>query len=888
MTKHIIIFITTVICILLLRISSYAQWSTSLNFVGVGQAAFLGTNTPYPLRIYTDNENRMHINQNISNVINSQPSIARNGYVGIGRNQTPATIWNSPGPISLLHLNGDEGSVMGTQGYRNWMRNGITITSNSDLMFMGPRRRGADDITDAVFGWADNPAGPGIGPDNMLFVFSTGTGTGTDLDGGGADGREIMRMNANGNIGMGPRFSNAAQPQSQLHINAENTAAAWLQVTNQSNTGQSATDGLRMGVNGTNAYIYNQENAHLIFSTNNTTANLAGERMRLTHIGAAGTPATAAGGSTRLAISINPASPLTAPRSLVHIGENTGGIIPGTDGVRNWMDVGYLATANSDNIYVGLKREGDDRQDAVVAWGDNQTGLVNGSGPDNLRFIFANSQYAPSPGTPESKSDNGQEVARFTPVGQLGVGNFAPASPNAPGTATYVGATLDVDGDARVRTVTRNDALTQILVRDPNDLGRLHWRDANTFAGGGLGNDCGAAPVPLTASREVPLGANSFIFSGQHATGARVAIGTAGCAPNAKLEVAQDAGINQYTVAATNSTPAQNSGMNAAVLGLSDNSSSHCNSSTFGGNFRALSNSDNVGVMGYAMGAYAPVNCEPTSSGGIFIGSGSVNNYGILTSASGGSVNWAAYINGDGYAGSLWTISDSRLKENIRPLENVSRSLMLLNPVSYDFNNENAPTLNVPEGHQFGILAQELGEVFPDLVRNTPVPPKITEGGLGKPTEGLEEVSVVNYNGLIPVLIAAFQEQTRRMEEQDERINQLEQQLNGCCNTPKSMAAPTGAVVQTRLENNGGPALGQNIPNPFESATRIPAYVPQDTRKAEIMFYGNDGRVLQVLPINDRGGISVDVDAATLAAGVYSYTLFVDGKPVDTKRMVKQ
>jgi hypothetical protein len=77
------------------------------------------------------------------------------------------------------------------------MRNGITITSNSDLMFMGPRRRGADDITDAVFGWADNPAGPGIGPDNMLFVFSTGTGTGTDLDGGGADGREQgMRQSA--------------------------------------------------------------------------------------------------------------------------------------------------------------------------------------------------------------------------------------------------------------------------------------------------------------------------------------------------------------------------------------------------------------------------------------------------------------------------------------------------------------------------------------------------------------------------------------------------------------------------------------------------------------------------------------------------------------------
>jgi hypothetical protein len=113
MKKYIFILLAIFLSISSLN-NVFGQWATGLNGPPLSGGLFLGTNFAYPLRIYTQGEDRMHINQNVSNVINSQPSIARNGYVGIGRNQTPTTIWNSPGPISLLHLNGDEGSVMGT------------------------------------------------------------------------------------------------------------------------------------------------------------------------------------------------------------------------------------------------------------------------------------------------------------------------------------------------------------------------------------------------------------------------------------------------------------------------------------------------------------------------------------------------------------------------------------------------------------------------------------------------------------------------------------------------------------------------------------------------------------------------------------------------------
>ena len=53
----------------------------------------------------------------------------------------------------------------------------------------------------------------------MIFNFTTGTGSGgNDLTGDAPNGREIMRLTGFGNIGMGPRFSNASQPQSQLLI----------------------------------------------------------------------------------------------------------------------------------------------------------------------------------------------------------------------------------------------------------------------------------------------------------------------------------------------------------------------------------------------------------------------------------------------------------------------------------------------------------------------------------------------------------------------------------------------------------------------------------------------------------------------------------------------
>lgn len=78
-----------------------------------------------------------------------------------------------------------------------------------------------------------------------------------------------------------------------------------------------------------------------------------------------------------------------------------------TGGHREWMTRGIKIFGNSDNLYIGLKDEGDNRKDAVIAWGDDPD--------DSLRFIYAGSGGALQ----------GSEVMRLKSTGDLSVnGSF--------------------------------------------------------------------------------------------------------------------------------------------------------------------------------------------------------------------------------------------------------------------------------------------------------------------------------------------------------------------------------------------------------------------------------------------------------------------------------
>ena len=80
--------------------------------------------------------------------------------------------------------------------------------------------------------------------------------------------------------------------------------------------------------------------------------------------------------------------------------------------------------------------------------------------------------------------------------------------------------------------------------------------------------------------------------------------------------------------------------------------------------------------------------------------------------------------------------------------------------------------------------------------------------------------------------------------------------------------------------------LGQNAPNPFGSSADVRLSVPSDAKSATLCVYDMTGKQLRQIVVTDRGETSVSLSADGLSAGMYLYSLIVDGSLIDTKRMV--
>ena len=116
-------------------------------------------------------------------------------------------------------------------------------------------------------------------------------------------------------------------------------------------------------------------------------------------------------------------------------------------------------------------------------------------------------------------------------------------------------------------------------------------------------------------------------------------------------------------------------------------------------------------------------------------------------------------LRGDGtawLAGTLTQNSDARLKTNILPISLALSHLIQLEGYQYKWKDENRD-----QDIQFGLLAQEVQKVFPELVKKD-----------GKDVLG------VNYIGFIPLLINSIKEQEHTIQTLEKRLAALEEKLN--------------------------------------------------------------------------------------------------------------
>ncbi len=211
---------------------------------------------------------------------------------------------------------------------------------------------------------------------------------------------------------------------------------------------------------------------------------------------------------------------------------------------------------------------------------------------------------------------------------------------------------------------------------------------------------------------------------------------------------------------------------------------------------------------------------------------------------------------------------------------------MKLKPATYQFKTTDYPKWGLSNGKQIGLIADEVKQVFPELVKEAVHP---AEYGKDK-TELLHaEVKYegINYIGLIPVLISAIQEQQKTItdmkaenEELKSRLTKIEQNIaiNSNTNTQEKIASTAVSLSSASLE--------QNVPNPFNRNTVINYYLPQQAGNAVINITDMNGNVIKVLTITQPGNGQLMLEAGQLLPGSYKYSLFVNGRLIGTKQMI--
>jgi hypothetical protein len=145
-----------------------------------------------------------------------------------------------------------------------------------------------------------------------------------------------------------------------------------------------------------------------------------------------------------------------------------------------------------------------------------------------------------------------------------------------------------------------------------------------------------------------------------------------------------------------------------------------------------------------------------------------------------------------------------------------------------------------------------------------------------------KDVYGLRYAEFVVPLVKSVQELSKINDEKDVKLDDMQKQINDLKAMLLSMKNGTSISDINQLQ---GASLSQNTPNPFSSGTSIHYNLPQTFSSARIIITDAKGTLLKQYSLSNGSG-NILVDASTLASGAYSYTLYLNGRMVDTKQMV--
>jgi hypothetical protein len=235
-------------------------------------------------------------------------------------------------------------------------------------------------------------------------------------------------------------------------------------------------------------------------------------------------------------------------------------------------------------------------------------------------------------------------------------------------------------------------------------------------------------------------------------------------------------------------------------------------------------------------------------------------------------------VYGTGVFATSYITSDSNLKTNIAPLKKEGTDalsvIQKLNGVSYNFKKPAVTDLGT-SGTHYGFIAQQVAQVLPNVVKTD--------------AHGKEAVA---YNEITPWLVEGMKQQQQIIDSLKKALQSMQTCLNSICGQNSNPAGSNGNNSNTQdvtlSASADAPLLYQNAPNPFSNGTKISYYLPEGTMGATIVFYDTYGNQMKTIELSQTGNGTLNITSDKLTSGIYSYSLILNGKVIDTKRMVLQ
>ncbi len=388
-----------------------------------------------------------------------------------------------------------------------------------------------------------------------------------------------------------------------------------------------------------------------------------------------------------------------------------------------------------------------------------------------------------------------------------------------------------------------------------------------------IGNNCAdIIKNPLTSNWEVPLSNFNYVFNRGLSNTGKVGIGFVNCTPGNLLEVNKGtvnniSGLRLTDLATSSPLVANNKVLSingsGDVILVSANASGITNScATLNFIPKTLTAGGNLGCSqifddGTSVGIGTTTGFAYTWAGGL--------TGGTLPAASGiVKLN----INGVSKALAYFATSDQKFKKDIIKIDNALDIIKKIEGKTYYWKSEEFKDKGFSTSKQYGFIAQELEKIVPEAVA-------IDENGDRS----------VNYDMIIPILVQSTKEQSLVIDNLQKQIDELKSMLQANLSNIVTTNIPSQAID---LSDKNAIVLNQNVPNPFAETTTISYVIPEKFNKAQIQFFTSDGKLIKTTDITTTGKGVLNVFANDLSSGIYSYSLIIDGKLIETKRMVKQ